>query len=50
MKMMYARDGDGNTTPMHRVDFDDIVQVFNAIDANPGWGFGRSLYHEMHGE
>ena len=37
MKMMYARSNDDNaTTPMHNVDFDDIVQVFKAIDSNPG--------------
>ena len=51
MKMMYARSNDDNaTTPMHRVDFDDIVKVFQAVDANPGWSFGRSLYHAMHGD
>ena len=49
MKMMYARSNDDNaTTPMHRVDFDDIVQVFKAIDSNPGWSFGVALYYAMH--
>jgi len=50
MKMMYARSNDDNaTTPMHNVDFDDIVQVFKAIDSNPGWSFGVALYYAMHG-
>lgn len=49
MKMMYARSNDDSaTTPMHRVDFDDIVQVFKKIDENPGWSFGVALYHAMH--
>jgi len=50
MKMMYARSNDDSaTTPMHNVDFDDIVQVFKAIDSNAGWSFGVALYYAMHG-
>ncbi len=48
MKMMYARDENGKETPMHDVDFDDIVQVFKKIDATPGWSFGVALYYAMH--
>lgn len=50
MKMMFASSEKGVTTPMHRVEHDNMVSVFEQIDKNPGLSFGKSLYHAIHGE